>query len=162
MQAVQRLDNLVIDEHFHIDAWTPFQGGLFDEEAKDSSFIYYLDRVTIGPWPPSITSYHGHPIPYPDVKVQYLEKERKFWKVIVTFYRRRYNFDLDIPETVEVTRVRGWQGDNNTIHLLSPLPGEDDLTLDMSQLAESPEEVDFDYFRRFQIAGNATLAELSM
>ena len=148
MSVIQKLDGLSIDSEFRIDAWTPFQNGLFTEKIPDSAFVYYSQRDSVGEWPPSIVSYHGHHIPYPDVIVEYISRERKFWRCMVTFVRRRFIFKLGKAETHIVAKVRAWQGDNNIIHLIEELKGEDSLNLDMSALSVTPDEIDLDYYER--------------
>ena len=144
--------------------WDVIPGTLFEDVVfDDTQFIFYDETAFVNgaEWPPSITTYHGHPVPFPNVKIEYLGRGRRHWNVLVTFKRRSFDAELGILVERDSVAVPGWQGDNNTIHLTSPLAGEDDITLDMSQLAENPEDIDNDYLARYNMLMPGSLSDTS-
>lgn len=128
--------------------------GQFDDIAfDDTHFVYYDDTAMIRgkDWPPSIVSYYGHPVPLPDVSIEYLGRGRRHWNLRVTFRKRRWDASLGLLLEYEMATVPAWQGDNNIIHLLAPLEGEDELELDMSAMTPAAAEVDADYLTRIRL-----------
>lgn len=80
---------------------------------------------------PSIFSYFGHAIPVRATEVTYLSRGKRHMRCLVSF-KRRY---LDRPRYRVMERivlsVPAWQGDNDIIHLMESLPGEDDRRIDL-------------------------------
>lgn len=136
-----------------VGPWYVAPGQYHDVEYGDSHFVFYDDTAEIRgeDWPPSIFSYYGHPVPLPNVSIAYLGRGRRHWNLLVTFRKRRYDASLGLLVEFEAATVPAWQGDNNLIHLLEPLPGEDDLELDMQAMAEAAHEVDADYLTRIRL-----------
>lgn len=67
---------------------------------------------------PTITSYYGHEvIPPAGIDLIEIKRHHKVRLVAVSLLR---------VSPGHTCRVLGWQGDNDTIHLLTPLPGEDE------------------------------------
>lgn len=70
---------------------------------------------------PTITTFYGHMLiaPY-GVTVTDISATRKIKLVDITLHRADGNTEKELT-------VRAWQGDNNTFHLVSPLPDEDEV-----------------------------------
>lgn len=142
-----------------LTSWLPWPGQS-TEFVHDDDFVYYCDTQDVERVP-NITSYHGHILLMPTVRIQYLGRSRKFLKLNVTFVRRRWNKDTQqVDEDVWLT-VPAVQGDNNLIRLLQELPGETDLELDQCTFfTDTPDEMDQDFETRLQRAYGDVLAEL--
>ncbi|WP_155298979.1 hypothetical protein [Deinococcus kurensis] len=142
-----------------LTSWLPWPGTDI-EIVPDTDFEFYCttqdaERV------PTITSYHGHTLLMPVVRVEYLGRGRKFLRATVTFVRRRWDKAAGVSVTEEWLTVPAVQGDNNHLRLLEALPGETDLDLDQSQFfTETPEDMDLDFENRMTRAYGDVLAEL--
>lgn len=139
--------------------WLPWPGNSV-EFVHDDEFEFYgqtadAERV------PSITSYHGHRMLMPVVRVEYLGRSRKFLKCKVSFVRRFWDAENKCSAEQVWLTVAAVQGDNNHIRLLEELPGETDLDLDQSVFfTETPEEMELDFELRLKRAYGDVLTEL--
>lgn len=70
---------------------------------------------------PTITTFYGHILTAPyGITIADISASRKMKLVDLTLHR------VDGNTSKELT-VRAWQGDNNTLHLVNPLPDEDEV-----------------------------------
>lgn len=104
---------------------------------------------------PYVTSYHGHLMIAVSAKVRYIDKRHpKVHHCDVIFFNRKYIEETGLVHEYEYFRVKAWIGDNNTIHLMAPLPGETETELDLSNLfTVTPEQEDLDEKHRRMILG---------
>jgi len=101
-------------------------------------------------WPPSIISYCGHPIPLPNVHIEYIGRGNTFLKCLVTFKKRTLDPEIGLLVESYHYTVPAWQGDNNIIHLMEILPGEDHNDVNMMEFYETDKEIDADYLNRLR------------
>ena len=136
-----------------LDPWNVPPGDSRDW-LPDDHFIYYDENMMVRgdpEWPPSIITYHGHPVPLPKVSIKYVGRGAKYLKLLVTFLAKEWNDELRLLSWKPIFTVPAWQGDNNIIHLMEALPGETDKALDMAEFEETAEEIDADYLTRIRM-----------
>jgi len=143
------------DEHvsrFALDAWNPLPGGN-EFWVPDEHFLFYSRDMMIrgdNAWPPSIISYYGHPIPLPNIEMQYLSRGKTFLKVLVTFTKREIDAELGMFVDSYMFTVPAWQGENNLIHLIESLPGETPEDINLNVFEEEADDIDADYLTRMR------------
>ena len=104
---------------------------------------------------PIVTTYYGHIMLATPAKVRYIDRRHpKIHYCTVSFLRRKFDEETQLVYEHLYCTVKAWIGDNNTVHLMQPLPGETEFELDMSALfAATPEQEDTDEVTRQQILG---------
>lgn len=135
-----------------LSAWT-LSTGPEGESVPDEQFIRYTEEMRMRgdeAWPPSIFSYHGHPIPLPNVSIEYVGRGATFLKCLVTFKKKTLDPEIGLLVEHDYFTVPAWQGDNNLIHLMEELPGEDYRDVNMTEFYESTEDIDRDYLNRLR------------
>lgn len=140
------------EQRINLEAWNPLPGEV-DVYIPDEHFIRYTREMMIRGddcWPPSIISYYGHPIPLPNVELQYLGRGKNFLKLLVTFKKRKFDSDLELFFDEYSYTLPAWQGENNLIHLIETLPTETDKDLNMEEFYEQAEDIDKDYLARMR------------
>lgn len=135
-----------------LDAWCP-TSGTEHNYLPDEHFIRYSEEMQMRGdehWPPSIISFNGHPIPLPNVDIQYVGRGNTFLKCLVTFKKRTLDPELGLLVESHYHTLPAWQGDNNIIHLMELLPAEDHRDVNMQEFYESAQEIDTDYLNRLR------------
>lgn len=104
---------------------------------------------------PIVTTYHGHMLLAVGARVKYTDKRHpKVHYCDIIFHTRKYIQSTGLVHEYEYYRVKAWIGDNDTIHLLAPLPNETELEVDLSNLLQvTPKEEDLDEKHRLMILG---------
>lgn len=95
-----------------------------DEVPHDEFILYTYERTMRGEYP-SVFSFFGHAVPGKFVEVTYIGRGKKHLRCLVTFKRRLWDEEAQLTKEYYVLTVPAWQGDNNIIHLMEVLPGED-------------------------------------
>ncbi len=104
---------------------------------------------------PLTTTYFGHSIISVPAKVRYTDKRHpEVHYCIVTLLTRKFDSGTGLIYEHPYHSVKAWIGTNSTVHLMAPLPGEDEYDIDLSYLfAVTPEEEDIDEENRKKILG---------
>ena len=101
------------------------------------------------------TSYYGHIVPSVPVKVRYISKSTKRHEILVSFIKRSFDTNTNLVYEYVYTTVKAWVGDNNTVHLMQPLPGETEVKLNFKDMfSVTPEQEDIDEDTRARIIGD--------
>jgi hypothetical protein len=89
------------------------------------------------------------------VKIRYIDKSRpKVHYVSISLIKRKFDQDTKLVYEYNYYTVKAWIGDNNTAHLMQPLPGETDVKLNLSELfSVTPTQEDIDELTRAEIIG---------
>lgn len=113
---------------------------------KDYSMSYIL---------PITTSYYGHVLIALPAKIRYTDtRHPKVHYADVVLFTRKYVKETGLVHEYEYFRVKAWIGDNDTIHLLAPLPGETEYEINLRNLIQvTPDEEDLDEAHRRMILG---------
>lgn len=89
------------------------------------------------------------------VKVKYLNKDHpKIHYINLSFIKRSFDEHTQLVYEYVYYTVKAWIGDNNTVHLMSPLPDETEVTVDLEVLfSVTPDQEDIDETSRALIIG---------
>lgn len=90
-----------------------------------------------------------------NIKVKYINKDHpKIHYINLSFIRRSFDPNTQLVYEYTYYTVKAWIGDNNTVHLMSPLPGETVVDLNLEVLfAVTPAQEDIDETSRALIIG---------
>lgn len=102
-----------------------------------------------------ITSYYGHILPLVPVKIRYIDKSNpKIHYIYLSLIRRKFDKATELVYEYTYYTVKAWIGDNNTVHLMQPLPHENEVKLNLDELfSVTPAQEDTDELTRASIIG---------